>query len=133
MTNRPRNDVSLSLDPVSSEQFSVAVTQPEPTESALFRLNAAPDSTFELAGEIDRFARSSFARTLERILPLRPDGPLVVDARGLEFIDHHGLHTLASAAHRRGTTVVLRTRAQSPTGELVRALGLSDRIALEVA
>lgn len=123
----------MSLDPVCWDQFSVAVTLSEPVESELFRLFAQPDSTFELAGEVDRFARSSFARTLERILPLCPDGPLVVDARGLEFIDHHGLHTLASAARRRGVTVVLRTRAQSPTAELVRVLGLSDRIVAEVA
>ena len=63
--------------------------------SSLFRIFTTPEATFALAGEVDRFARASFARTLERILPLCPDGPVVVDARGLEFIDHHGLHTLA--------------------------------------
>jgi hypothetical protein len=109
------------------------VTEPESPAAELFRLFAQPDATFALAGEVDRFARSSFARTLEQVLPPTPEGPLVVDARLLEFIDHHGLHTLASAARRRGTTVVLRIRPQSATPELVRVLGLSDRIVAEVA
>ncbi len=101
--------------------------------SALFRIYAQPGASFALAGEVDRSCRPLFARALERVLSLCPEGPLVVDARRLIFIDHHGLHTLASAARRRGTTVLLRTAAHSATVELVRVLGLTDRIAAEAA
>lgn len=101
--------------------------------TTLFRVFAQPEASFALAGEIDRSCRPLFARTLERVLPFCADGPLLVDGRGLGFIDHHGLHTLGAAARRHGSTVVLRTGAHAPAAELIRVLGLSDLIVAEAA
>lgn len=101
--------------------------------SSLFRIYAQPGAGFALAGEIDRSCRPLFARTLERIAPLCPDGPLVVDGRQLQYIDHHGLHTLGAAAWRRGSIVTLWTGAQSATPDVVRLLGLDDLIVSEAA
>lgn len=96
--------------------------------SSMFRIFAQPGAAFALAGEVDRSCRPLFARALERIVPLCPAGPLVVDGRRLEYIDHHGLHTLGAAARRRGSTVTLWTGAQSATPDVLRLLGLDDLI-----
>lgn len=101
--------------------------------SSLFRIFAQPGAAFALAGEVDRSCRSLFARALERIVPLCPEGPLVVDGRRLQYIDHHGLHTLGSAARRRGATVTLWTDAQSATPDVLRLLGLDDLIVSQAA
>ncbi|MGQ0843608.1 MAG: MEDS domain-containing protein [Sporichthyaceae bacterium] len=101
--------------------------------TAAFRVFAQPGASFALAGVVDRSSRPLFARTLARVLPYCADGTLIVDGRGLAFIDHHGLHTLGSVAQRHGAQVVLRTATRSAAASVVRLLGLQDLIVAEAA
>jgi hypothetical protein len=48
-----------------------------------------------LAGEVDLSCADVFATTLERIVPLSSGPELVVEGRGLTFIDHRRLLVLA--------------------------------------
>jgi anti-sigma B factor antagonist len=68
-------------------------------------------------GELDL----ATAPTLQRALDARPDGPLVLDLRGLSFIDASGLAVLirANAARRHPTRLEL-----IPSGAVIRLLEL---------
>ncbi|MBM7774301.1 anti-anti-sigma regulatory factor [Actinokineospora baliensis] len=77
-----------------------------------------------LDGELDLRSRELFPWALEHAAPGWGGGEVVVDARGLTFIDHHALLRLADQAERRGFTAVLRTRAMNPA-RLVEILGIS--------
>lgn len=74
---------------------------------ASFRLYADRGVGLALAGEVDITGLDLLATALDRVLPLSSVGPeLVVDGRGLEFINHRGLLAMdrhAAANDRRMT------------------------------
>lgn len=98
------------------------------------RITAARDGTLAVAGDLD----ASSAATLERALqPFEETGaaaadgdhPVIIDVRGVEFMDSSGLRTLVAAslrAGRRGTRVVLRN-ASPELARLLEITGLSDQ------
>lgn len=95
-----------------------------------FHLHASADEGFSarLTGELDLTAHQLWPLALARA-DLRPvAGRLVIDARGLRFVDHRCLLELAAYASRRGTTVVLRTRLSQPA----RVLELLDVTSVQV-
>jgi anti-anti-sigma factor len=62
-------------------------------------------------------------------------GPLVIDLRGVGFMDSSGLRTLVAAsirAHRRGTRVALRN-VGSDLSRLLEITGLRDQFGLTAA
>jgi len=75
-----------------------------------FRLHGAGRHLTALGGEVDPGNEELFALALERSDPRPHDGLLVVDANGLDFIDHRALMRLSAHATDLGATVVLRTR-----------------------
>lgn len=79
--------------------------------SALFRLYADQDVEFALAGEIDLSDGALFATTLGRTVALSSGPELIVDGRGLEFIDHRGLLAVECQAREHDREVVLRSRS----------------------
>ncbi|WP_203706366.1 MEDS domain-containing protein [Asanoa iriomotensis] len=92
-----------------------------------FRLHAVAGSgDLAISGELDVTGMAALARLLDRVAPTVVDGELVVDARGLDFVDHRSLMQLASYARGRGATAVLRTPlpAAARLVELLRVPGL---------
>jgi hypothetical protein len=97
-----------------------------------FRLHADPQrpAGTVLAGELDMTTDESFPSALRRA-ELRPvDGELVMQADGLQFVDHRSLLHLQRLAEEHATTVVLRT-GRSAAAHLTELLGL-DRVRVEV-
>lgn len=86
--------------------------------TAPFRLYAVPGARVALDGELDLNSHESFPRALDRADLRSDDGPVVVEASSLDFIDHRALLALARAV---GGDVVLRTR-QPATARLVELL-----------
>ncbi|SES40525.1 MEDS domain-containing protein [Actinokineospora terrae] len=84
-----------------------------------------------LEGELDLRSHELFGWALERAAAHWGPGEVVVDARELTFIDHHGLLGLAEQAARRGITIVLRTR-RFGAARLVDILGI-DGVRVEQA
>jgi MEDS: MEthanogen/methylotroph, DcmR Sensory domain/STAS domain len=98
------------------------------TEASRFRLHAPADPALgdlSLSGELDLLSRELFPLALDRAVPDAAGGEVVVDATGLEFMDHNHLLALDDLAHRRKTTIVLRTAASTP-GRLARILDLRN-------
>ncbi|QFZ20976.1 MEDS domain-containing protein [Saccharothrix syringae] len=90
-----------------------------------FRLHAAGDRAVALGGELDMHDDALFTLALRRAW-LRPrDGRLVIDARGLDFLDHRTLIHLSAHAADLGAPVVLRT-AWEGVATLVDLLGLTN-------
>lgn len=101
------------------------------------RITTARDGTLAVAGDLD----ASSAATLERALEpfesgeaTSPDGahPVVIDVRGVEFVDSSGLRALVVAslrAGRRGTRVVLNNAGPSLT-RLLEITGLTDQFGM---
>lgn len=90
-----------------------------------FRLHGAGGHRTALGGELDLSNNEVFALALQRS-DLRPrDGRLVVDARGLRFLDHRALDRLSTHVSGLGATVVLRT-SWPGAARLVELLGLSN-------
>ncbi len=111
------------LGPATIAQLACLHPRASDAAATPFRLHGAPGVAAVLAGEVDLADQELFAGALDRA-DLQPvDGELVLDATGLEFIDHRGLLALADLAERRGCTVVLRT-GLPPVGRLVELLGL---------
>jgi hypothetical protein len=74
-----------------------------------FRLHATGGHGTALSGEVDPASEELFAVALARA-ELRPrGGRLVLDAGGLEFLDHNSLLRLATYAADRRASLVLRT------------------------
>ncbi|WP_253887972.1 MEDS domain-containing protein [Actinokineospora diospyrosa] len=75
-----------------------------------FRLHGwGASGTVALDGELDLRSHELFPWAL-RHAGAHWDGEVVIDARELGFVDHHGLLDLDEYATRRGLSVVLRTR-----------------------
>jgi anti-anti-sigma regulatory factor len=91
-----------------------------------FHLYADQDIDFALAGEIDLSCAGMYATTLGRIIDLSAGPELIIDARGLTFIDHRRLLVLAEFARSAGNTVVLRTDVPSTAARVVEVLGVKD-------
>lgn len=89
-----------------------------------FRLHACHDADIAVSGELDLSCHELLSRALERVDPQPKGGELVIDAKGLTFIDHRSLFRLVEFARQRGATVVLRTNQDAPA-RLVEVLDLS--------
>lgn len=76
--------------------------------------SAEPAISAVLAGEVDLAGHELLATALRRAEPPLVDGALVLDARGLSFIDHRGLFGLAAYVGGRGATAVLHVGEHSP-------------------
>ncbi len=74
-----------------------------------FRLHGGGGRVIALGGELDLSNNELFALALERSEPRPLDGRLVLDARGLSFVDHLAMKRLSAHATALGATVVLRT------------------------
>ncbi len=72
-----------------------------------FRLFAEPGFSFVLAGEIDAADNDAFVTALQRVWRWQPPGPLLIDARALNFITHHQLARLDDLARADDRDVVL--------------------------
>ncbi len=79
-----------------------------PEDPVGFRLFAEPGVSFALAGEIDAADNDTFLIALQRVWRLQPPGPLIIEARGLDFITHRQLRELDDLARADGREVVLR-------------------------
>ncbi len=112
MADRPFSAVcAYSTAEVGDEAFAQLACMHPGTNSRLpgFRLHGAGRHLAALGGELDPDNEELFALALERS-DLRPqDGLLVVDASGLDFVDHRALVRLSAHATGLGATVVLRT------------------------
>jgi anti-anti-sigma factor len=92
-----------------------------------FRLHAAAgeDYSVTLNGELDLSTEDLFTTALERADLSPRGGELVVDATGLDFIDHRSVLRLLEHARSRAATLVLHTSHPCPT-RMVELLGLAD-------
>ncbi|WP_199195792.1 MEDS domain-containing protein [Nocardia sp. MDA0666] len=95
--------------------------------AAGFRLYAplSASHTVALAGELDLSTREVLAPTLERFEVKPEGGDVVLDATGLEFIDHVGLTRLADWAAVRDAELVIRTQ-WSGIDRVIRLLDISN-------
>ncbi|MCT2584451.1 hypothetical protein JT362_15095 [Actinophytocola sp. S1-96] len=94
-----------------------------------FRLYADDPPAFAVSGELDLAGEALFGTTLRRTLPLSAtQGPIVIDGRGLEFVDHRGLRHLDRHLTRVGTTAVLWTESDL----LRRVAGILELSSLRV-
>jgi anti-anti-sigma regulatory factor len=95
------------------------------SNTTTFQLYAQPHADFALAGEIDLTDRETLATTLRRVVARRTGDALVVDATGLEFIDHRNLLELARHGGGSDAPVVLRGAPRSVI-RLAGLLGLTN-------
>jgi anti-anti-sigma regulatory factor len=96
-------------------------------DSVGFHLHASTTEDFSgtLSGELDLSTADLFTTALDRTaLPLR-DNELVVDARGLDFIDHRSLLRLFDHARRRTAPLVLHVSRTGPA-RIVKVLDVAD-------
>ncbi|MFI5915721.1 MEDS domain-containing protein [Dactylosporangium sp. NPDC051541] len=86
-----------------------------------FQLHSSADAQVSavLTGEIDTTSHRLFAASLRHVDLPQVDGHVVLDARGLSFIDHRGLLHLADRLRAQGATGTLLTAAH---GEVLRIL-----------
>jgi anti-anti-sigma regulatory factor len=97
----------------------------EPDTVTPVRVFAVPGAAAGVAGEIDMAGRRLFLDALARAgVWAGGPGEVVLDARGLRFVDHQSLLQLAGQAERRAVTVVLRTRWPAAV-RIVQLLGIA--------
>ncbi|HEU5110969.1 MAG TPA: STAS domain-containing protein, partial [Micromonosporaceae bacterium] len=95
-----------------------------------FHLYAVPDGV-ALYGELDLASRSLLPHALANVDLVPSGGEIVVDARGIRFIDHRSLIALAEHVRPRGATLVFRTH-WAGAERLVELLNLDGvRVVLE--
>ncbi len=104
----------------------VACMHPNANEGATpFRLHASTHAAATLGGELDLASLCLFSLALHRA-DLRPTGgELVIDAKGLTFIDHRGLLALAEHARCCDATAVLQTSLPT-AARIIEILDLKD-------
>jgi hypothetical protein len=73
-----------------------------------FHLYAVPGGV-ALRGELDLAGRSLLPYALDHVEMEAIDGEIVVDARGVRFIDHRSMLALAAHVRGRGASLVFRT------------------------
>lgn len=98
------------LGPAVASEIACLHPQVSPGATA-FRWHAGPDADVELIGEVDITCHDVFDVTVARTLPLMGRPRVVVDARGLGFIDHRGMLTLERRARDLGAEISLLTDA----------------------
>src|SRR5215210_7296051 len=76
-----------------------------------------------LRGEIDGYAAPLLERVLDSVPHVGGDGEVVVDAAGLDFIEHRSLFALERHAERSGRRAVVLRNA---SGAVVRLSELLD-------
>ncbi|GHH38946.1 MEDS domain-containing protein [Lentzea cavernae] len=111
---------------VDEETFAQVACMHPNTNSPLpgFRLYADHGGT-ALGGETDFVTGELFSKALDRAAPRPRDGQLVLEAGGLEFLDHNSLLRLAGYAADRDAVLVLRT-SWPGAARLVDLLDLVD-------
>lgn len=130
MTTRPLSGMcGYDRDELGDEAIAqLACLHPRTsTGAAPFRLHARgrAGAAAGLDGELDSAAHELWPLALRRA-DLRPvAGEVVIDAAGLEFVDHRNLLALADHADRLGATVVLRTALSSPA-HVLRLLNVTS-------
>ena len=92
--------------------------------SSPFHLHAAQGADFALRGETDTFTAPVLARVLACLPRVDATPELVIDASGLDFIEHRSLLTLEDLSGRLGLTALILRDAPAPTGQLIELLGL---------
>jgi hypothetical protein len=104
----------------------LACLHPETTTGVPFRLHAdrGHGGAAALSGELDLSTCGLLCAALDLADLPEVDGEVVVQAAGLDFIDHRSLRQLHDYGCRRGVTVVLRS-ATPAVGRLARLLELS--------
>lgn len=106
----------------------LACLHPTSNQDAIgFHLHASTTEDFSgtLSGELDLSTADLFTTALDRTaLPLR-GAELVVDARGLDFIDHRSLLRLFEHARRRAAPLVLHVSRSGPA-RIVNVLDVAD-------
>ena len=117
----------LGPDAVAEITSIHAVT---PGVSPPFRLHATTGADFALEGEVDPFTAPLLGRVLAAVGDTDRHGELVIDARGLEFIEHCSLLTLERYASRHGVPAVVLRGASVTVVRLVELLGL-QRVRVE--
>lgn len=96
-----------------------------------FRLHTTSRGIPAVSGELDFSTEDLLTAALARV-DLRPDGDrLVIDASGLQFIDHSSLMQFARYAERQRARLVLRTSCPF-AARIVETLGLPN-VQLETA
>ncbi|TVT49903.1 hypothetical protein FNH05_16485 [Amycolatopsis rhizosphaerae] len=91
--------------------------------AAQFHFYTNEEGVLAISGELDGEAAVAFALALRRAETAAPSGELVVDARGLTFLDHRNLSTLAALAARKEVTVLVRT-GNPAVGRLIELLNV---------
>ncbi|MGH4009125.1 MAG: MEDS domain-containing protein [Pseudonocardiaceae bacterium] len=128
MTSRPFSALCAYNRGELGEETIAAIACLHPTANGVaapFRLHASTRAVACLGGELDLTSRELFPMALRRV-DIRPtDGELVIDATGLDFIDHHSMLALADYARSIDATVVLRTDLPSPA-RIIEILDLLD-------
>jgi anti-anti-sigma factor len=83
---------------------------PETFHNVEVELMEAPRAGVALSGDLDMADAEAVRRLLARLARDAAPGPVIVDVRGLEFIDSHGVRTLfraRDAAARAGSRLTL--------------------------
>ncbi len=86
----------------------------------------------ELSGELDLATAPQLDRQLGRLGPVQP-GRLLIDLRGLEFMDSAGLTSIVRAQNRAdasGHSFCLRGGARQ-VDRLIELVGIGDRFSFE--
>ncbi|MDT7729345.1 MAG: hypothetical protein QOI21_5921 [Actinomycetota bacterium] len=93
-----------------------------------FHLHSSRDADageLELSGALDMVSHEVFPLALLRTDPRPIGGELVIDATGLDFVDHNSMLAISELAGRSQATVVLRTSGPMPA-RLIEILGLCN-------
>jgi anti-anti-sigma regulatory factor len=92
--------------------------------SSPFHLRAAIDADFALDGEIDALTAGLLERVVGWVREGEASPQLIIDARGLAFVEHRSLLALERYAERTGVAAVLVRDASRTAQRLVGLLGL---------
>jgi anti-anti-sigma factor len=106
------------------------------TDRRELRVATVGGGALRVTGDLDAASAPAMERALIEAEAAHDDrGPLVVDLRGVAFMDSSGLRTLVAAslrAGRRGTRVALRNVGPE-LGRLLEITGLRDQFDLPAA
>jgi anti-anti-sigma regulatory factor len=81
----------------------VVIPEPGP-----FQLHAGPGTSLVISGELDASSEATLVSVLRHVGPTSASERVIIDATGLQFVDHRALCALEDFARTHDTTVVLR-------------------------